>query len=348
MALSLADIRKRAAEAAKTGPDYNEQKAGGGDYKPPEEGFTKLRLVGYIESGLHTTESPRFGKKTKPRATLIFELSGKKHEPKVLDDGRSIPHLIEVKEPIGQNKKNNFSKLFKEMVKEYPDRKNFGELVGEAFTGRVVHRKFKRRDGTDGVVAELKNEAGYTISGVTYEQKDEDGEVIGLKKYKVDEPLSPLRLFLWDYADLEQWDSLFIDGTFDNGDSKNKYQEYIKEAENIGESALFAALLEAGREEELVPAPKHAREGAAAPTTEPETQADSDEDDEPDQDGPAEAPSKPVAPAKSAAKATPAATQKTAPKPAKAVAAKTPAKPVKRPAAPVDDEDDDTDPLAGL
>lgn len=348
MALSLADIRKRAAEAAKTGPDYNEQKSGGGDYKPPEEGFVKLRLVGYIESGLHTTESARFGKKTKPRATLIFELSGKKHEPKTLDDGRQIPHIIEVKEPIGQNKKNNFSKLFKEMVKEYPDRKNFGEMVGEAFTGRVVHRKFKRRDGTDGVIAELKNEAGYTISGVTYEQKDEDGEVIGLKKYKVDEPLSPLRLFLWDYADLEQWDSLFIDGTYDNGDSKNKYQEYIKEAENIGESPLFSALLEAGREEELVPAPKHARDGAAQPEPEPETPAGSDEEDEPEQEGPAEAPSKPVAPAKTTAKATPAPAKKTAPAPAKVAATKAPVKPVKKAAPVVDEEDDDADPLAGL
>lgn len=341
MAFTLADIKKRAAEAAKKGPDYNEQKSGGGDYVPPAEGHTRLRLVAYIETGLKTTVSPQFGAKTKKRAVLVFELSGKKHEPKKLEDGRLIPHLIEIKEAIGQNKKSNFSKLFKEMVKEHPGAKNFGELVGQAFTGKVVHRKYKRRDGTDGVSAELKGENGYTITGVTYE--DPESETV--KKYAVGDPISPLRLFLWDFADLEQWDSLFIDGKYDNGDSKNKYQELIKQAEDLDGSPIYQALIEAGREEELVPAPKATKEGETAPQDGASDEPDGDDDgpaEEPEKEPVKEAPAKASKTAqaapKSAAKGKGAATEKTAPKAAKAAAKAKPAQP----------EDDNDDPLAGL
>lgn len=331
MAFTLADIKKRAAAAAKTGPDYNEQKSGGGDYVPPAEGLARLRLVAYIETGLKTTVSPQFGAKTKKRATLVFELSGKKHEPKKLDDGRLVPHLIEIKEAIGQNKKSNFSKLFKELVKEHPGAKNFGELVGEAFIGKVVHRKYKRRDGTDGVSAELKGENGYTITGVTYE--DADTETV--KKYAVSDPVSPLRLFLWDTADLDQWDSLFIDGTYDNGDSKNKYQELVKQAEDLDGSPIYQALIDAGREEELVPAPKAAKEGetvAPEQQSEPEPELEEKDEEAEVKEAPAKAPASPAKALKKETKATPAPAKKTAPRVVKAV----------------EPADDESDPLAGL
>lgn len=275
MAFSLADIKKRAAEAAKTGPDLNIQTSGGGDYQPPAAGVARLRLVGYIETGVHTTKSTKFGNKTKPRATLLFELSGPKHQPKEFE-GKKIPHVIAVKEPISQNKKANYSKLFKEMAKDYPGVKNFGELIGESFKGVVVHRKFKRRDGSEGTVAELKGENGYTITGPLYEDP-ETGEP---KKLVADPAISELRLFLWDFADLEMWDSLFIAGTYDDGGSKNKFQEEIKQAENLDGSPIYDLLLEAGRGEELVPAPKPERK---------EAEADEAQDDSDDGDGEAEA-----------------------------------------------------------
>lgn len=254
--LNLAAIKALAAAQAETGPDLNKQT--GGDYKPPEAGSTQLRFIEYVETGVHTTgkEGSTFGQKTKPRAQFGFELSGKKHEPKKLDDGRIIPHIIRFELVIGQGKKNDYSKLFKLMVQEYPGKKNFAQLLGEAFRGTVIHREWKTASGDARVSADLKNgDAGFTITGVTYE----DPETNEVKKLKVAPPISDLRLFLWDLADTDQWDSIFIDGTFEDGNTKNKLQEKIKAAENFTGSAIYDALIEADRGDELAPAPVFAK-----------------------------------------------------------------------------------------
>lgn len=254
--LNLAAIKALAAAQAETGPDLNKQS--GGDYKPPEAGATQLRFIEYVETGVHTTGSAagKFGLKTKPRAQFGFELSGKKHTPKTLDDGRIIPHIIRFELTIGQGKKNDYSKLFKLMVQEYPGRKNFAQLLGEPFRGRVVHRPWKTAAGDERVSADLKDgDAGFTITGVTYE----DPETETVKKVTVAPAISDLRLFLWDLADTDQWDSIFIDGTFEDGNTKNKLQEKIKAAENFTGSPIYDALIEAERGDELVPAPVFAK-----------------------------------------------------------------------------------------
>jgi hypothetical protein len=254
--LNLAAIKALAEQQAQTGPDLNKQT--GGDYKPPEAGSTQLRFIEYVETGVHTTgkEGSTFGQKTKPRAQFGFELSGKKHEAKKLDDGRLIPHIIRFELVIGQGKKNDYSKLFKLMVQEYPGRKNFAQLLGEAFRGVVIHRGWKTASGDERVSADLKNgDAGFTITGTTYE----DPETNEVKKLKVAPPLSDLRLFLWDLADTDQWDSIHIDGTFEDGNTKNKLQEKIKAAENFTGSPIYDALIEAGRDDELTPAPVFAK-----------------------------------------------------------------------------------------
>lgn len=325
--IDLTKIKQLAAEAAETGPDLNKQQSGG-DFKPPAAGATRLRFVDYIEVGVHTTSSKQWGDKTKGRAHFGFELSGPKHPPRKLDDGRLVPERITFKLPIGQNKKNDYSKLFKLMAADHPGVKNFAQLLGEGFRGEVVHRAYKKRDGSDGVAAELKNEAGFTIKGLTYEDP-ESGEV---RKVKVDEPISDIRLFLWDLADLDQWDSIFVDGTFDDGNTKNKFQEEIKLAENLAGSAIEQALTEAGREAELIPTPKKAGGQEA------------DESDDGDDEGTAQ---EPVQEAQKQA-------QETTSQPAKgkgATQAEKPATARKSKPAPTKDAepaDDDGDPLQGL
>lgn len=253
--LNLAAIKALAEQQAQTGPDLNKQT--GGDYKPPEAGSTQLRFIEYVETGVHTTgkEGSTYGQKTKPRAQFGFELSGKKHEPKEIE-GKRYPHIIRFELVIGQGKKNDYSKLFKLMVQEYPGRKNFAQLLGEAFRGVVIHREWKTASGDTRVSADLKNgDAGFTITGVTYE----DPETNEVKKLKVAPNISDLRLFLWDLADTDQWDSIFIDGTFEDGNTKNKLQEKIKAAENFTGSPIYDVLIEAGRGDELAPAPVFAK-----------------------------------------------------------------------------------------
>lgn len=328
--LSLADIQSIAEEAAEQGPDYNEA-ASQGEYQPPAEGVARLRLVGYIETGVHTTGAgSKFGPKTKPRATLVFELSGKNHAP-VERDGKLYPHTIAINLAISQHQKAVYSKLFKTMVQDFPGRKNFAQLLGEAWIGTISHRKFKRADGSEGKVAELKNDNGFTIRSTTFE----DPETGDTKKIKVDPPVSDLRLFLFNFASLDQWDSLFIDGTYDNGDSKNKFQEAIKSAENFQGSPIYELLVEAGRDEELIPAPKG---------------KDEDGEDDEEQEAPAkahkraqEAPEEEVEGEVAPTPEKPVAARKSAPAGKPAPKAKAKAKP-----APVEEEDEDDDPIAGL
>lgn len=309
------DLKKLRGEVAETGKDLTKPSSGGGDFAPPAEGPTRLRLVSYIETGIHTTDFQ--GKpKIKPRSELVFELSGPKHEPRKLDDGTLIPHRITVKEVVGTTARNGYIKLFN-LLNVDGTAKNFIDLLVEgAWRGIVTHTK-KVYGGSERTFANLKKDGVYQIQPVSFEDP-ETGEV---RTVAVPPAITEPRVFLWDYPDLDQWDSLYIDGTRDDGTSKNYLQEKIKSAENFVGSPIYSLLIESGREAETVPAA-----GAAA----------EDEPDEEDDDKPAASltePAAPEAPAKAAAK------------PAKAPAAAGKAKPAAKPAAaPVASGD----PLQGL
>lgn len=341
----ISKIKALAAQQAATGRDVSVQ--GGGDFEAPAAGVTRLRFIEYIELGVHTKESRLYGPKTKPRAQFGFELSGPRHPPKVFE-GVEYPHIIRFEEVIGYTGKNAYSKLFAIMSADHPGAKNFAELLGNEYLGTVVHREWEA-GGKKRISAELKNANGYQIRSTTYEDQA-TGQPVTIA---VDEPRSPLKVFLWDLADTEQWDDVFIDGTFDDGNTKNKVQEKIKAAENFVGSAIYEALIEAGREAELEPAPVYERGGQAP---------EQEQQEEGEQEGVQEAQEQAQETSKPAAKATPATAKKTAPAPVKAVApAKAPAvaakpqaaRPAVRQSAPVKPAaarpaQSKGDPLAGL
>jgi len=306
------DLKKIRGEVAATAADLTKPNAGGGDFEPPQEGPTRLRLVSYIETGVHTTKSA-FGEKRKPRAELSFELSGPKHEPKKLDDGTLIPFRVNVKTIVGTHVKNGYIQLFN-MMNTDGAAKNFVDMVLEyAWRGVVSHYKYKGRDGKDRVLAQLKDKGAFQIFDTTFS----DPETGDTRKVSVPPAISTPRVFLWDYPDLDQWDSIKIEGVRDDGTSKNYIQEKIKSAENFVGSPIYNLLIEAGRADETVPAGKVEAE---------DDDAEGDEGEKP------------------AGLTEPAATQ--APKaPAKA-AAKPKAPP--KPAAKADPAPADSDPLAGL
>lgn len=251
MSNAALDRLNRLAQAAKeTGPDLTQAQTGGGDYTPPAEGATRLRFVGYVEKGIHTTQW-NGNPKTKPRAIFTFELSGPKHPPRE-HEGKVYPQLIKFTEVVGRHEKNGYMKLFKKMAAEYPNVTNFIELLGKSFLGTVVHSKSK--DGKK-TFANLRNGDGYTIKGTSYEHP----ETNELHNVEVAPAITPIQVFLWDFSDLTDWDALFIDGTYDDGGSKNRIQEDIKAAENWVGSPVFNLLVEAGREEETHPAPKRGK-----------------------------------------------------------------------------------------
>lgn len=220
--------------------DMNEAQKGGGDYQPPAAGITRLRFVGYVEVGKKFNE--KFNK-TQEKVKLIFELSGPKHEPRKTDSGELIPHRITVIENLSLNEKANFYKLFKAMNYD-GSATHIAQLLGREYLGTVVHVKKDKN-----VYANLRDDNGYTIRSPYYEDPV-SGETHFLQ---AGPQISDIRCFLWDYADKEMWDSLYIEGQYDEekddegkvtrpAKSKNVFQEEIKAAVNFEGSPIAEIL----------------------------------------------------------------------------------------------------------
>lgn len=268
------------AKAAQQTDMREAQKGGGGDYQPPAEGLTRLRFVAYIELGKHHDEKYN---KTREKVMLTFELSGPKHEPRKAEDGQLIPHRISITENLSLNEKANFYKLFRAMNYD-GSATHIAQLLGNEFLGTVVHNKSKDGKRT---YANLRDDSGYTIRK-PFVEDPETGET---RKIPAAPQISETRCFLWDYADKEMWDSLFIDGEYeaeknDAGEvtrparSKNVFQNRIKEAVNFPGSPI-AEILEHGA---LNLSPDEVPEDPA-PAEEPEQKQVSDAADHDPLDG---------------------------------------------------------------
>lgn len=256
------DFKALGAKAAEQGKDMTKgTTGGGGDYTPPAAGPARARLVGYIEIGKHEKKFKGVPK-TNERALLMFELSGPNHQPVVGDDGTKYPQRITIDEKVSLNEKANFFKLFQRM--NYRGQAvHMAQLLGESFKVSVVHRKYAKvgdkPDAPTGIAAELRDDAGYTIHKPYFEVRDSEGNETGeWKELNVDKAISPLRCFLWDHADMDQWNSLFIDGKYDDrknektgevtpGKSKNVLQARVMQAKNFKGSPIEALLKNNGQ-----------------------------------------------------------------------------------------------------
>jgi hypothetical protein len=228
------DIKSAIAQAATTTPDMNvAQKGGGGAYTPPPEGVARARFVGYYELGDQTIKIPGKPDVVKPGVRLVFELSGGKYAPKVTDNG-PIPLRISIDVSYSLNEKAWFYKIFKQM-NWAGKAKHIAELLGEAYLVTIYHIK-----DAEGKVkyASLKGPAGYNIQPP--QQYDAISETT--TPIPVDPPITKLGLFLWGYPSKEMWDSIYIDGAYDDGKSKNVIQNEIKAAVNFQGSPIHVLL----------------------------------------------------------------------------------------------------------
>lgn len=246
MSAVLDKIKAKAAAAVANGADQTIAKTGGGDYVPPAAGSCKLRFVEYIEIG---KQSETFQGKPRDRdkVMLTFEVSGPNHPPVTGEDGVVRPIRITITETLSLNEKARFFKLFGRMNWRGVA-KHMAELLGEAFLATIIHRAYKRRDGTDGVAVELYNKTDslYTIRPPRVQDRDSEGmDITGqFTMVTVPEPISSLKAFFWDDPDMDDWSALFIDGEYperknDKGEvtapakSKNVVQAKIKLAKNF-------------------------------------------------------------------------------------------------------------------
>lgn len=269
-----------AVAAAASQVDMNKASKGGEGYVPPAKGMCRLRFVGYIECGKQKDEF-QGQVKIKDKVKLIFELSGPKHAPKEID-GKKIPHRLTIEENLSLNEKAWFYKIFRAM--NYSgEATHIAQLLGKEFLGEIHHKTSKKGN----VYPVLKGDSGYTIRA-PFVEDPETGET---RKVPAGPQLSEIRCFLWDYASKEMWDSIYIEGQYDEekneagevvrpAKSKNVFQEQIKAAENFegspiaeilgGDALGFGEEAEAGEEQAAPEAP-----------TEPESPAAETSEDDP-------------------------------------------------------------------
>lgn len=221
----MLDIAKLKAKAQQT-EDMTKAKAGGEGYAPPAAGTCRARFIGYIETGVHETTFQGVAKKVE-EVKMVFEISGPKWPSKLID---GVPTLERMTITITKSlsAKAHFFKLFQQMNVD-GQATHFVELLDKEYLADIHHFEFEKRDGTGkGVGAELRGPTGYTLRSPYYEDPN-TGEQL---KVSAAPRVSPIRCLLWDAADKEQWDSIFIDGAYDDGKSKNVFQDRCRAALN--------------------------------------------------------------------------------------------------------------------
>ena len=227
----LAAALALANQAAETGPDMNEVKKGGGARLLPE-GWAFARFVEYIEFGNQPQEFNGQAKEPAPEAQIGFALYDTADRKYSNDDGS--PYIIRPYSfALHQNEKARAHKLFVAMNWKRTA-KNFPQMLGQDFLVYIGHYDKSKTDKTkvsridlDKIFPALDQMTSQPLPVPPAREED-------------------IAIFLWDYPTKEAWDSLFREGTFDDGKSKNTLQEKCMCATNFEGSALQALLMGSG------------------------------------------------------------------------------------------------------
>lgn len=246
-------------QATSTEVTVDQSKVTAGGPRLPAEGKCPARLIGYIELGKHPQgDYQGAAKKPELEARLVFECLGKKNEDAIDIDGETIVRGRIIKPfdmTIKLNARAKFHKWFKDM--DY-DRGNthMSHMLNEVFLLDIKHGKSKA--GND--FANIKSISKPLVEIVDPETGEVTDEVDLTEKTR---PASyDLQLFLQENPTFEQWDSLYVEGTYTkktkNEDgveveeeiSRNSIQEKIKDSLDWEGSAMQVLL--ASRVEEVV------------------------------------------------------------------------------------------------
>lgn len=221
----LNQLLQDANEDAELNQDMNIATKGGGGGILYPEGTVMARLVEYIEFGSHRVEYQGKLKDAAPMARLGFAIYGEGYQQ---EDG--TPGIIRTYEfSLSTNEKAKAFKLFKKL--NYKGlAKRFSQLLNEAYLLKIVHTKPKEAGQKPRAIIDLE---GF-LPPIN---------PIGGAPYPVPEaPEGMFRLFLWNKPNKAMWDSLYVEGTFDDGNSKNFVQERCMAATDFPGSALEALL----------------------------------------------------------------------------------------------------------
>lgn len=263
MALNLS---KLSAAAAAAGMDQTKVQASGGPREVIPAGKCMVRFIGYVELGQKSSEYQ--GKpKLKNEVQLTFEVHGKKYPVREFE-GKRYPVIITVTESLTQSDKGNWLPLFK-ALNVGGTAVNAVDLLGSAYLAEIYHKKYAKR-------GENKSDAN-TWTGVDVGFRDPNSKAYSfvapaledpvegtITPVNVPEAITPIKGFLWNAPDMEQWDSIYVEGEWAEkkddktgavifpAKSKNVTQLRIRAAVNYGGSPINYLLANAGKELDLV------------------------------------------------------------------------------------------------
>lgn len=213
MASKLQQLRDKAKQTQTV--DMTEEGTGGGGLMP--EGYAMARVVKYIELGLQPQEFN--GKAKAPAREFIvgFKLFGGEDD---CYEGRFIETFsLAVSNAPKAGAKKLFDALNYSGKLEHP-----GDALGEAYLVPITVVENKQKKQVNRI------NMGGIIPPV---------DPVSKKKYPIPEVEdSDLRYFFFDAPDAETWAGLFIEGQWDDGNSKNRYQEKILTALDFPGSEL--------------------------------------------------------------------------------------------------------------
>jgi len=210
-----------ANEAAAEGPNMNEAVKGGTSRLLPA-GYAFARLVEVVELGNHAQDFQGQKKDPAPEIQLGFALYNTADRVYQNEDG--TPYIVRPwSMALSRNEKARAFLLFKSLNWK-GTAKNFGQLLGQTFLVKIVHKDKK----VNGVVQGKKSEID--LKGFLPPL-----DPVSKQPYPIAEvPESMYKLFLWSRPTLEGFNSLKIDGTFEVEEggqrvqkSKNRVQETI-------------------------------------------------------------------------------------------------------------------------
>lgn len=209
-------LLKQAQAAVKDGKVQDQTKGGGSfERTVAPAGPAWARLIAYYEVG--SREQKAYQGKEKPPARIAyleFQLFGKKHQREIVVDGetKTVYNTHRQRITLKGGDRSNSTKLLKAMAYGR-DINHFALMLGEPFKITLHHNEVEK-DGKTTTYVNMRDDSGWTIGAAVRDQVDEDTGDVEVVPVKVAEATYDMRLLMWDAPTKEQWDSLFIDGTF--------------------------------------------------------------------------------------------------------------------------------------
>lgn len=249
--IDVSNLLALANEAAEYGPDMNEAVSGGSGARLLPVGNAFAVLIGVVELGRHPQEFNGKAKEPADEVQLTFALMGQgfNGEKYANDDG--TPYIMRCYPfTMSRNEKARAFLTFKKMNWK-GQAKSFPQLLGQAFFLPIKQQPKSKTDATPvsrpdltGILPPLD-----AMTGQPYQVPQVDPKLF--------------HLFLWEKPTIECWDSIYVDGNYDDGESKNVTQGTITAALNFQGSPIQQLLLANGLP---IPSPRKARNKPATPS----------------------------------------------------------------------------------